>query len=58
MLLRIQHQFEQITKGNMPDNFINPDALTNLEKKTAKEAFHLISQVQDLVIERYKHMIW
>lgn len=58
MLLRIQHQFDQVTKGNIPDNFINPDALTNLEKKTAKEAFHLISRVQDLVIERYKHMIW
>ncbi len=58
MLLRIQHQFGQVAKGNIPDNFINPDVLTNLEKKTAKEAFHLITKVQDLVIERYKHMIW
>ncbi|KAF0184539.1 MAG: hypothetical protein FD164_395 [Nitrospirae bacterium] len=58
MLLRMQHQFDQVTKGNMPDNFINPETLTPLEKKTAKEAFHLISRVQDMVIERYKHMIW
>ncbi|HMK44616.1 MAG TPA: DUF294 nucleotidyltransferase-like domain-containing protein [Dissulfurispiraceae bacterium] len=58
MLLRIHHQFEQITKGNTPDNFINPNELSNLEKKTAKEAFHLITRVQDVIIERYKHMIW
>lgn len=57
MLLRIQHQFLQVSSGKKPDNFINPNNLSNLEKKTAKEAFHLISKVQDLIIERYKHMI-
>jgi CBS domain-containing protein len=58
MLLRIQHQFLQVLQGKAPDNFINPNTLTNLEKKSAKEAFHLISRLQDLVIERYRHMIW
>lgn len=58
MLLRIQHQVEQIEAGMEPDNFINPNKLSNLERKTIKGAFNLISKMQDLIIERYKHMIW
>ncbi len=57
MLLRIHHQFEQITEGRKPDNFINPNSLSNLEKKTLKEAFHLISKVQGTILERYKPFI-
>jgi len=58
MLLRIQHQLEQIEAGKTPDNFINPQKLSNLEKRTIKDEFHLISKMQGLVIERYKPMIW
>ncbi len=58
MLLRIHHQFEQINSGREPDNFINPNKLSNLEKKMIKDAFHLISKMQGLIIERYKPMIW
>jgi CBS domain-containing protein len=57
MLLRIHHQYEQIESGADPDNFIDPNRLSNLEKKTIREAFHLISIMQDLIIERYKNMI-
>ncbi len=58
MLLRIQHQLEQITSGGTPDNFINPYKLNSLEKKIIKEAFNIISKLQDLIIARYKQMIW
>jgi CBS domain-containing protein len=58
MLLRIQHQYGQITSGQTPDNVINPDSLTNLQKKTIKEAFNLISRLQDSISERYKPMKW
>ena len=58
MLLRVHHQMEQIEAGRTPDNFINPDKLSGLEKKTVKEAFHLASKMQDMIIERYKPMIW
>ncbi len=58
MLLRIQNQYEQIKTGRTPDNFINPNKLSNLEKKSLKEAFHLISEIQDMIIELYKSMIW
>lgn len=58
MLLRIQHQFEQIESGNEPNNFINPNRLSNLEKRMMKEFFNLITRMQDIIIERYKPLIW
>ena len=58
MLLRIQHQFEQLKEEKDINNFINPNNLSNLEKRIAKETFQLISRIQDLIIERYKAMIW
>lgn len=51
--LRIHHQMEQIDAGKEPDNFINPDTLTNLEKKTLKEVSHLISRIQDAITRQY-----
>jgi len=54
MLLRIHHQFEQIKDGKAPDNFINPDELSNLQKKTLKESFNLMTKVQSLIVEQYK----
>ncbi len=57
-LLRIHHQFGQVETGREVDNFINPNKLSNLEKKTIKDAFHLISRIQDYIIERYKMLIW
>ncbi len=58
MLLRIQNQFEQIKERIQPNNFINPDGLSNLERRTIKEAFQIVSKIQDMIIERYKAMIW
>ncbi|MGE5893195.1 MAG: DUF294 nucleotidyltransferase-like domain-containing protein [bacterium] len=57
MLLRMHHQLEQMESGKQPDNFLNPNMLSNLEKRTIKDAFHLISKLQDQIIERYKAMI-
>ncbi len=58
MLLRIHHQYEQISNGVAPDNFINPNGLSNLEKRSIKGAFQLVSKIQDLIIELYKALIW
>jgi len=57
-LLRIHHQYEQISNGVAPDNFINPNQLSNLEKRSIKGAFQLITKIQDLIIELYKALIW
>jgi len=53
-LLRIQRQFEQIQAGGPGDNFIDPLTLSTYEKKSLKDAFRLISRVQDLIIEQYR----
>jgi len=58
MLLRIHNQYQQISLGQPPDNFINPNLLSNLEKRSIREAFHLVTRVQALIIERYKSLIW
>lgn len=57
MLLRIRHQYEKVLQNKMPDNFIDPESLSNLEKKLLKDTFQLISKLQDILIERYKLMI-
>lgn len=57
MLLRIYNQIKQISTGRLPDNFMNPHDLSNLEKKSMKEAFSLTTRLQDMVIERYRQMI-
>lgn len=58
MSLRIHHQHAQAAAGQKPDNFLNPDRLNALEKKTAREAFGLVMKLQKLVIERYRASIW
>ncbi|MBI5741314.1 MAG: cyclic nucleotide-binding/CBS domain-containing protein [Nitrospirae bacterium] len=57
MMLRMHCQYEQIKEGRSPGNFINPDRLSNLEKKSVREAFHLISKLQGMVVEMYKPLI-
>jgi len=53
-LLRVHHQIGQIEESVPPDNFINPEKLSNLEKKSLKESFQLILKVQDAIIEIYR----
>lgn len=53
MLLRLHHQYEQICQGKEPDNFINPDNLTHLQKRTLKEVCQLIMKLQDFIESKY-----
>jgi CBS domain-containing protein len=57
MLLRIRHQYGQIKAGKNPDNFINPDQLTAMERKSLKDAFSLMVKIQNTIVERYQQMI-
>jgi CBS domain-containing protein len=57
LLLRVHSQYRQAGEGAAVDNFITPGRLTNLEKRTIKEAFQLISRVQDQVLELHKAAI-
>jgi CBS domain-containing protein len=48
---------EQVVKGEqsiLVDDFINPERLGNLEKKTLKESFQLIANVYDTIEKSYR----
>ena len=49
LTLLIHHQLTQIEAGEDPDNFINPENLATIERKTLKETFHLTATLYDLM---------
>jgi CBS domain-containing protein len=52
-MLKIQRQHSQIEAGVEPDNFINPNEISNFERKVFKESCQLISKIQDLINKKY-----
>jgi CBS domain-containing protein len=54
MLMDIQHRFELMQTGRPPDHLLAPERLGNLERKTLREAFHLIERLQELIVEWYE----
>ncbi|MFH1058746.1 MAG: DUF294 nucleotidyltransferase-like domain-containing protein [Pseudomonadota bacterium] len=53
-LTRIAQHLEARSRGEVPDNFVDPAALNSLQRKMLKESFGVISQLQDLVEHRYQ----
>ena len=53
MSIRLHHQYDQIVQGQKPDNYINPNHLTQLEKKFFKEVCSLINRIQDAIENKY-----
>ena len=53
MLLRIHHQSALIEAGRTPDNYVDPELFSNLEKNTLKTACKLISRAQELIVRKY-----
>ena len=49
----INNQLRQAEEGLKPDDFVNPDSLTNFERKTLKESFHLISRLYEEIEGNY-----
>jgi CBS domain-containing protein len=45
-LLRLRHQHGQERKGLAPDNFLNPDTLSVLDRRILKEAFRQARKLQ------------
>jgi len=58
MLLRIHRQHARLAAGRELDNFIDPNELSALERKTAGEAFGLVAKVQGLVSARFRDSLW
>ena len=53
-LLRITKHLEDRAKGELPDNFVDPDHLNSLQRKMLKESFAVISKLQELMEHRYQ----
>jgi CBS domain-containing protein len=51
--LLIHNQLRQAEDGLKPDDFINPDVLTNFERKTLKESFQLTSRLYEDIEGNY-----
>ncbi|TVM32508.1 DUF294 nucleotidyltransferase-like domain-containing protein [Oceanidesulfovibrio marinus] len=54
MQLRLVHQLAQWERGEEPHNHVAPDILSELEKRTLKEAFHVIGRIQSFLKDLYK----
>lgn len=52
-MVRIRHQALDIETGQDPDNNIEPDSLTDFERRNLKEAFQVISNSQRFLRFRY-----
>jgi CBS domain-containing protein len=52
--LRVRHQAQQIKNGEHPDNYIQPDKLSPLERGHLKDVFSLINTMQDALGARYQ----
>lgn len=44
--LRLRHQYEQVRRGEMPDNLIDPDTLDGLTQRLLKESFRIARKLQ------------
>ena len=44
--LRLDHQVEQLRRGQVPDNFIDPKTLNPLARSCLREAFRAVASVQ------------
>ncbi|MBI4792672.1 MAG: cyclic nucleotide-binding/CBS domain-containing protein [Deltaproteobacteria bacterium] len=53
MQLRLIHQLHMLEEGTPPHNYINPADLTDLEKKTLKEAFEVIRRIQSSLNQQF-----
>jgi CBS domain-containing protein len=51
--LLIHNQLRQAEDGILPDNFMNPDVLTNLERKTLKESFQMAARLYEEIEGNY-----
>ena len=44
--LRLRHQYEQVSRGETPDNLIDPDTLDGLTQRLLKESFRIARKLQ------------
>ncbi len=53
MLVRVRHHANVLRQGGIPDNYINPDELSIIQRTMLKEAFKTIDKLQGLLELRF-----
>ncbi len=53
--MRLQHQADQVRKGKEPDNLIDMQTLSKLERDLLKESLKIVRSFQDFIERRYTH---
>jgi len=53
MLTRVRHHVDVLRQGGVPDNYVNPDELSIIQRTMLKEAFKTIDRLQGLLELRY-----
>ncbi|MCD8512904.1 MAG: cyclic nucleotide-binding protein, partial [Nitrincola sp.] len=53
-MVRIRHQALALEKGEVPDNSIAPENLSEFERKNLKDAFQILSNAQKFMKFRYQ----
>jgi CBS domain-containing protein len=53
MLTRVRHHVNVLRQGGVPDNYVNPDELSIIQRTMLKEAFKAIDRLQGLLELRY-----
>jgi len=53
MLTRVRHHIRVLRQGGVPDNYVNPDDLSIIQRTMLKEAFKAIDRLQGLLELRY-----
>jgi CBS domain-containing protein len=53
MLIRVRHHVNVLRQGGVPDNYVNPDELSIIQRTMLKEAFKTIDRLQGLLELRY-----
>ena len=54
VLVRLRHQLAALKSGIKPDNHINPKHLSQFERNHLKDAFRIISEVQEVMKMRHQ----
>lgn len=54
MQLRLMHQMQMLEDSRTPDNHINPADLSDLERKTLKEAFEVVRRLQSSIRQEFR----
>lgn len=52
--VRLRHQAEQLKRGEQADNYLSPDDLSQFERNHLKDAFQVVSTMQNALEKRYQ----